>query len=104
MDDFIWHADAAFDVSQDSSSSLQCLACSRKFAQSNAYSTHVRSCRPQRKRVASALDLAKENYRRKKARFNEPPAPQPPLLEPNLEAIGLSTEVRTSCLYILFLF
>ncbi|KJA12927.1 hypothetical protein HYPSUDRAFT_209987 [Hypholoma sublateritium FD-334 SS-4] len=31
---------------------------------------------------------------RKKARFNEPPAPQPPVLEPDLEAIGSSTEIQ----------
>lgn len=55
----------------DASQSLQCLACHREFGQSNAYSTHVGSCRPQKKRMASALDLAKETYRRKKARFND---------------------------------
>lgn len=104
MDEFIWHPDAAFDVSQDSNSSLQCLACGRTFAKSNAYSTHVRSCQPQRKRVASALDSAKEFFKRKKARFNKPPAPQSPVLEPDLEIIGSSTEVRESCFYILFLF
>ncbi len=54
----------------DASHTLQCQACGRKFAQSNAYSTHVGSCRPQKKRVASALDIAQELYRRKKARLN----------------------------------
>ncbi|KJA15800.1 hypothetical protein HYPSUDRAFT_148660 [Hypholoma sublateritium FD-334 SS-4] len=48
---------------------LQCLACGRTFAQSNAYSIHVGSCRPQRKRMASALELAKETFKRKKARI-----------------------------------
>lgn len=96
MNEFIWHADADFETSQDSSPSLQCSACGRKFSQSNTYSTHMRSCRPQKKRMAGALDLAKENYRRKKARFNEPLAPQLPPLESDLEAIGRSTEVRAS--------
>ncbi len=49
---------------------LRCQACGREFAQSNAYSTHVGSCRPQKKRMASALDTAQELYRRKKARLN----------------------------------
>lgn len=44
--------------------------------------------------MASALDLAKDNYKRKKARFNEPPTDQPPLLEPNLATLGPSMEVR----------
>lgn len=107
MDEFIWHADATFDsdvTSQDSSSGLQCPACGRNFAQSNAYSTHVRSCQPQKKRIASSLDLAKERYRRKKARLNEPPASQPSLLERNLEAIGPSTEVRASKVSIFYFF
>ena len=91
MDEFIWHADATFDV--PSNPNLNCPACGRTFLQSNAYSVHIRSCRPQKKRLASALDLAKEKYRRKKARLDEPPAAQPPLLEPNLEEIGHTMEV-----------
>lgn len=99
MNDFIWIPDAILDSSQDASSIrvLQCPACGRNFTQSNAYSTHVRSCRPQKKRVASALDLAKERYKRKKARLDEPPVAQPPVLESNLlEEIAPSIEVRTS--------
>ena len=57
----------------DASQALQCQACGREFARSNAYSTHVGSCRPQKKRVASALDIAQELYRRKKARLSHDP-------------------------------
>lgn len=52
---------------------LQCTACGRNFRQSNAYSTHVLSCRPQKRRMASALESAKETYKRKKARINSAP-------------------------------
>lgn len=64
MDDF--YAIAIPDASQR----LRCVACGREFAQSNAYSNHVSSCRSKKKRMASALDQAKETYRKKKARFN----------------------------------
>ncbi len=96
MDEFIWHADEAADAFQNDNPSLQCTACGRTFIQSNAYSVHIRSCRPQKKRLASALDLAKEKYRRKKARLNEPPAAEPPLLQPNSEETDPSIEVRAS--------
>lgn len=48
---------------------FQCIACGRTFGQSNAYSTHVSSCRPQKRQMSGALELAKETYRRKKARL-----------------------------------
>ena len=96
MEEFIWHADVAADASQNENLSLQCIACGRTFIQSNAYSVHIRSCRPQKKRLASALDLAKEKYRRKKARLNDPPVAEPPLLQPISEETDPSTEVRAS--------
>ena len=45
---------------------LICAACGRIFMQPTACSNHVRSCRFQRKRTASALEIAKETYRNKK--------------------------------------
>ncbi|KJA27429.1 hypothetical protein HYPSUDRAFT_130944 [Hypholoma sublateritium FD-334 SS-4] len=81
------------------SEALQCLACGRYFAQSNAFSIHARSCRPQRKRMASALEAAKETYRRKKMRtaLNPPDQqqvsqPNPPVAMPTNE-VGNSTNV-----------
>lgn len=56
---------------------LQCAACGRTFVQVNAYSIHVGSCRPQKKRMASALEAAKEKYTNKKARLNPAPAQLP---------------------------
>ncbi|KAF9473559.1 hypothetical protein BDN70DRAFT_761574, partial [Pholiota conissans] len=53
--------------------------CGRNFAQLNAYSNHVNSCRPQKKRMASALETAKETYRlRKKARLHTTAAASEP--------------------------
>ncbi|KJA12631.1 hypothetical protein HYPSUDRAFT_152315, partial [Hypholoma sublateritium FD-334 SS-4] len=49
---------------------LLCDACGRSFAQLNAYRNHIGSCRPQKKRMASALGAAKENYRNKKSRLS----------------------------------
>lgn len=49
--------------------SLNCIACGRNFAQPNAFSNHVRTCRLQKKRRASALEAAKEIYRNKKIRL-----------------------------------
>ena len=95
MNEFIWHADATSDTPRSLRPNLQCPACGRNFVQSNAYSTHARSCRPQKKRVASALDSAKEKYERKKARLMEPPAAQiiPP--ESNqVKAMVPANEVR----------
>lgn len=104
MNNFIWPADATADASQEPSSSLQCSACGRNFTQTNAYSTHTRSCQSQKKRLASALDLAKEKYRRKKVRLNESPALQQPLLESNLvEATVPSIEVWASKNHVAFL-
>ncbi|KJA21683.1 hypothetical protein HYPSUDRAFT_94250, partial [Hypholoma sublateritium FD-334 SS-4] len=44
-------------------------ACGRTFVQMNAYSNHVGSCRHRKKRMASALEVAKEKYRHKKSRL-----------------------------------
>lgn len=63
MDDL--HIEATFDDSQF----LKCFSCGRIFTKSNAYSVHVGSCRPQKKRMAGALELAKEMYRKKKTRL-----------------------------------
>ncbi|KJA25469.1 hypothetical protein HYPSUDRAFT_94104, partial [Hypholoma sublateritium FD-334 SS-4] len=62
--------------------SLICAACGRSFARLNAYSNHIGSCRAQKKRTASALEVAKEKYRNKKTRLNTTPA-QPISSEPN---------------------
>ncbi|KJA13829.1 hypothetical protein HYPSUDRAFT_99722, partial [Hypholoma sublateritium FD-334 SS-4] len=72
---------------------LQCLACGRNFTQSNAYSTHMRSCRPQRKRMASALELAKETYKRKKFRTALNPPEQEQLSQLNLSPAEPPVEV-----------
>lgn len=49
-----------------SDNSLICPGCGRSFMQLNAYSNHTGSCRSQKKRMASALDAARETYRKKK--------------------------------------
>lgn len=72
---------------------LLCLACGRNFAQSNVYSTHIRSCRPQRKRMASALELAKEVYKRKKSRTALNPPEQEQLSQLNLQPAEPPVEV-----------
>lgn len=54
------------------------MACGRTFVQVNAYTTHAGSCRPQKKRMASALEAAKERYATKKARLNPVPMQLPP--------------------------
>ncbi len=61
---------------------LQCIACKRTFRQMNAYNTHVGSCRREKKRGASALELAKESFRRKKLRLStgNPPVAQEQLI------------------------
>ncbi len=56
---------------------LFCEACGRYFTQINAYSNHVGSCRPQKKRMASALETAKEKYRSKKSRLDVASITQP---------------------------
>lgn len=87
-------ADTEFDPSEV----LQCLACGRNFTQSNTYTTHVRSCRPQRKRMASALEAAKETYKRKKFRTTlNPPTLNPPdypqASQSNLQIVTPQNEV-----------
>lgn len=63
---------------------LHCSACGREFLHSNAYSVHVGSCQPQKKRIASSLELAKEMYKRRKTINSNAPAqiqlsqPEPP--------------------------
>lgn len=57
---------------------LLCEACGRTFVQMNAYSNHVGSCAHRKKRMASALETAKEKYRNKKSRL-EMPSTAPPL-------------------------
>lgn len=81
------------DTGYPPSELLQCLACGRYFAQSNAYSTHVRSCRPQRKRMASALEAAKETYRRKKMRTASNPPDQQQEAQPSPQAVMPTNEV-----------
>ncbi|KAF8956819.1 hypothetical protein BDZ97DRAFT_1763401 [Flammula alnicola] len=73
----------------EASEGLRCLACGRRFAQSNAYSVHMGSCRPQRKRMASALQSAQEDYGRKKARTNKPRQPQ--LFQSTMPVTGPTT-------------
>lgn len=72
---------------------LQCLACGRTFLQSNAYSIHVGSCRPQKKRMASALELAKETFKKKKLRMAENPNTQQQQLSESQPVAGPSIEV-----------
>ena len=94
MDDFY------ITTNFDASHTLRCQASGREFAQSNAYSTHVGSCHPQKKRVASALDIAQELYRRKKARLNhdlvETQIPLPSALDA-AAARPSETEVGVAC-------
>lgn len=63
MDDLI--PDVAFDAQV-----FLCEACGRFFTQMNAYSIHIGSCRRQKKRMASALEEAKEKYKNKKSRLD----------------------------------
>ena len=66
------------EVASDAFQSLTCAACGRSFAQPNAYSIHIGSCRFQKKRMASALGAARENYRNKKSRRDANLAQLPP--------------------------
>ena len=70
-----------------SAQDLLCEACGRNFAQMNAYSIHIGRCRPQKKRMASALELAQETYRRKKLRLNDPPIQPQLVLQPEYNLI-----------------
>ncbi|KAF8151198.1 hypothetical protein BJ912DRAFT_869512 [Pholiota molesta] len=81
---------------------LTCLSCGRSFAQSNAYSNHTRSCRLGKKRMASALEVIQEAYRRKKkSRLDGILASSQPLVlqcdqrvpEPTIERIPNIAEV-----------
>ncbi len=75
---------------------FRCAACGRIFGKSNAYHTHVGSCRKEKKRMASALESAHEAYRRKKLRLSTPLQAQP-VLQPEInlpQAAGPSQEVR----------
>lgn len=83
-------------------SSLTCSGCGRNFAQSNAYSNHIGSCRPGKKRMASALEVAQEAYRKKKRSrldsFVTPSQPQP--LQPS--QLAPEPTVDVSILKLLF--
>ena len=48
---------------------LLCKACGRDFAHLNAYSNHFNSCRQGKRKIASALESAKENHRIKRSRL-----------------------------------
>ncbi len=48
---------------------LHCKACGRDFAHLNAYSSHFSSCRQGKRKMASALELAKENHKIKRSRI-----------------------------------
>lgn len=63
MDDLM--PDVAFDAQV-----FLCEACGRNFTQMNAYSIHIGSCRPQKRRMASALGEAREKYKSKKSRLD----------------------------------
>ncbi|KJA18101.1 hypothetical protein HYPSUDRAFT_122231, partial [Hypholoma sublateritium FD-334 SS-4] len=75
---------------------LLCEACGRNFAQMNAYSNHIGSCRRQKKRMASALGSAKEKYRNKKARLET--STQTHLIEsaPTLDVVNRAPEIPES--------
>lgn len=51
-------------------SSLSCL-CGKTFNQQNALANHTRSCKSSKKRLASALDLAKDVWQRRKRKKEE---------------------------------
>lgn len=86
--------DLQITTSLDTSHVIQCLTCGREFAQTNAYSIHARNCRPQKKRMASALEIARENYRRKKARLSHPPVEEQ-IPQSTTQTAGASVEVSS---------
>lgn len=51
-------------------SSLSCL-CGKTFSQQNALANHTRSCKSSKKRLSSALDLAKDVWQRRKKKKQE---------------------------------
>ncbi len=76
-----------------------CPACGRIFGKLSAYNSHVGSCRKRKKRMASALELAQETYRRKKLCLNDPPFQPQLVLQPESsfnEAAGPSQEEVSS--------
>lgn len=82
--------DVAFDAQV-----FLCEACGRNFARMNAYSIHIGSCRPQKKRMSSALGEAREKYKNKKSRLDtsstqlQPPASsQPDAMIPTAIKVG----------------
>lgn len=75
---------------------LLCDACGRNFAQLNAYSNHIGSCRSQKKRMASALGAAKENYRNKKSRLGTISTQLTPVASSQQATIPATVEVSSS--------
>ncbi len=97
------------DATTDAAGTRSCEACGRTFVQMNAYSNHIGSCRPGKKRLASALEMAKEKYRHKKSRLEKgsiaqllpPPisSPQPAPPEPTiLEVRSTRLNICLPCL------
>ena len=89
------------EVASDAFLSLTCAACGRSFARMNAYSIHNGSCRFQKKRMASALGAAKENYRNKKSRRDANPAHLPPseLIDQSTTVTNADVEVSNLVFY-----
>lgn len=78
---------------------LLCEACGREFAHMNAFSNHVGNCRHRKKRMASALETAKEKYRNKKRRLDTASTIQPLQSDkPSQQPIAPAAfEVRFEC-------
>lgn len=58
--------DPSYDAEASTAhSSLSCL-CGKTFSQQNALTNHTRSCKSSKKRLASALDVAKDVWSRRK--------------------------------------
>ena len=64
-----------------------CPACGRVFGKLSAYNSHAGSCHKQKKRMASALQLAQEMYRRKKLRLDDPLIQPQVVLQPEYNLI-----------------
>lgn len=95
MDDLITDIASGAEV-------LLCEACGRNFAQLNAYSNHVGSCRLQKKRMASALGAAKENYRNKKSRLSATSTQLLPVSSSQQTTIPVTVEVSNSTYILMF--